>query len=286
MRVMRYLWFFILAALTSSLVLSGCGGGGAPVGNGGGGGGGGGAFAGRYDSVVSVDAGKNATVAITIGSDGSASGTLSVAVAKSQGRASGFTFPIGNYPITGTADADGSYQMTGSCSAGSFKVNGDFPNSSGDGYCNIFAGDSYFQGRLSTHWDIGATAITFSHEAETNFYSSTWVTDKVAPYDNSDELEISAYSKGESGGTRNLSVRIPADAKVGDTFTAVNRVVINFYEENNIIPLVWSADGGTCTLEAKDGKTARVSIVGATMARVPGFGGTGTYQIDGVVEVK
>ncbi len=104
-------------------------------------------FVGSYTSTVALGGGKTGAVALTVGADNRATGTLTVG--DSRGRQSqSFAFASGVYAISGTVDPyTGAFSMTGNIAGQPFSYNGTLPTPGngniGGGYTLTYGTQTY-----------------------------------------------------------------------------------------------------------------------------------------------
>lgn len=200
-------------------------------------------FAGSYGSSLTLDGGKRGTLALTVASDSTVTGTMTVAAAAPliQRAAVPFSFTIGTIQVSGTVDANGALNLTGTDGAsGAFTIGGTL-STTGQGTVTVGAGGQTFSGGI-THGGSGGGGggggtgdLTIANSGATiNFTSFPskgyyFVSNVGTSYS---VVAIPALTDS----SRTIGLTLADVSKVGQTLTVTNANnfdVASFYKEKD-----------------------------------------------------
>lgn len=271
---MKLFALFLLGLFT--FVMVGCGGSGtstlAPTVN---------AFAGTYTSNMTLDAGKQGSMNLTVSSAGAATGTLTVSAARSS-REGGFSFTIGTISISGNVNSDGSFSLTGNDpTSGNFGASGQL-NSSSSGTITVTAGGQTYTGGVTL--GTGSGSLTFTNVSgvngiTTNFPSNPYVVSSTV---GGASAILILPSVNEN--TRSFTITLNSTALAGDVIPLTG--ILNqkaWVSYSTASDRDWDATGGTLEILARSGNTWSIRLNGATFtARTTGTA-VGSFTASGTV---
>lgn len=271
-----------LFALAASILAAGCGGSNStstvPTAN---------AYAGAYESTMTLDNGKQGTLNVTVSDTGSASGTLAVAAGNTLTR-DPFSFTVGGtITISGSADANGHFELHGTDpTGGDFDITGNLPaDGNGTGSITVSAGGETYTSTIGVTMGTGAGSITFSNVSGAGisgaaFPSNPYILMSTVPAGSALVVIPSLTDTSRSLGMT-LASTIPIGEKfpVGEQFAG--EVIASYSEGPDDAKKVWRATSGHVTILSRSATSIEVKLENLHFEGEGNDAGPGTFTVNG-----
>ena len=248
-------------------------------------------FAGAYNGIATLDAGRTGTLTASVSSTGALTGTFAVAAAPTATPGKNFSFSIGTFNLTGTVDASGTLNATGTDPiGGAFTITGTLSRTGNGSYTITAGGDSY-NGTISVSAGGGSGNLTISNVSGSNVNTAAWSGTPFLLISEAGGLSAVLAIPSQTDNTRNLNMLLEARATSGTDYpidsSNLNSVTIFTYTDGiGANAKTWIANGGTFRLISKSAGKIKLQLVNATFAPSAAAGNpaTGTFTLNATLE--
>lgn len=276
------------ATLLVAISIVGCGGSGSSVSSPN-------SYAGTYTGSTTVDGGKRAELSTTVGSDGTLSGTLQISaplVVSTTGRGGrgDFSFSIGTFNISGTADANGNMTATGTDPiGGAFSISGTLATS-GNGSFAITAGGTTYNGTISVSIGSGTGNLTISGATGSNVNTAAWPSSPYILISEASGLTAFLAIPAANDNSRNLNLMVEARAVTGETYpidpsNLASVTIFTYSDGTGANTKTWIAQSGTFKVLGRSAGKLKFELKDAvfTPSNDSGNLATGSFTLNGIV---
>lgn len=270
----------------ATVVLAGCGGSGSnpgttlPTPN---------AYAGKYESTMTLDGGKRGDLAVTVSDTGSASGTLTISAGAARDP---FSFTVGEIiTVSGNVDRDGSFEFSGTDPfGGTFDVTGNLPaDGNGTGSVTVTAGGESYTSTIGVSVGTGSGSITFSNLNGTSISG--------APFPSNPYVILSTVSAGSAilaipsatDSSRSIGATVSSTVPVGQPVTlnggsnAEALAIFSAGDSEN--RKNWIGTSGTITVVSRSATSLEVKFTNVKFEpNVNDEPGTGSFVVNGTIK--
>lgn len=277
---------FALLAVAASLLAAGCGGSGSnptsvPTTN---------AYAGSYESTLTLDHGKRGDLALTVTDTGSASGTLTVSAGSALTR-DPFEFATGLITVTGKVNSDGTFSFGGNDpTGGHFDVTGNLPaNGNGTGSITVTAGGETYTSTIGVSIGTGSGSITFSAIQGANIAGTPFPSNPYVFVSNVPAGTAVMAIPSASDGSRVVGATVIADLPIGEpipiTGKANTQALATYIEGPQDDMKRWVGTSGSLTIVSRTATTIEIKFNSVKFEpNKTDNPGTGTFVINGTIK--
>ncbi|HSI71667.1 MAG TPA: hypothetical protein VK934_00700 [Fimbriimonas sp.] len=242
-------------------------------------------FAGTYQSAnVTLDNGKTGVVALTVGADGDANGSLTVSAALvAAGRGLIFGFTPGVHNIHGTVTSAGHFSLMGNDPQnGDFRVEGDL-DLHADGTLRIVAGGQTYTSTIAVTHGTGLSTLQITNTGNANILNSSFSDPFVQLNNVGDQTTVFIFPSLDV--VNGFLMLLKTDANTGDSveFNGLNdsRSYIGYTEDSG--GKVWYATSGSMTVVSRTATKLEVRFHNAVFTPETGneTEATGSFTLNG-----